>query len=119
MLIDRHNQINLFESVFPTLNIQMDKTLQQIDTLLDHDEVFGAVKADLSKRYPNTTRRGRHSTPVEVVLRMLIIKHLYNWSYEETEQFVRDSIVLRQFCRVYLEKVSDDTVLPSLVQFDL
>jgi len=50
---------------------------------------------------------------------MLIIKHLYNWSYEETEQFVRDSIVLRQFCRVYLEKVSDDTVLPSLVQFDL
>jgi transposase, IS5 family len=42
-------------------------------------------------------------------MRMLIVKHLYNWSYEHTEQWVGDSLVLRQFCRVYAERVPDDT----------
>jgi len=73
--------------------------------------MFEAVKADLAKRYPRTLVTGRASTAVEVVLRMLVVKHLYGWSYEQTEQWVNDSLVLRQFCRVYLEKVPDDTTL--------
>lgn len=36
---------------------------------------------------------------------------MYRWSYEETEHFVGDSLVLRQFCRVYLARVPDDTTL--------
>jgi IS5 family transposase len=48
---------------------------------------------------------------VEVILRMLVVKRLYDWSYEQTERFVSDSIVLRQFCRLYLEPVPDDTTL--------
>src|SRR5262245_58995167 len=40
---------------------------------------------------------------------MLIVKHLYHWSYEHAEQWVSDSLVLRQFCRVYTERVPDDT----------
>jgi IS5 family transposase len=42
---------------------------------------------------------------------MLVVKHLYSWSYEKTETFVSDSITLRQFCRVYLNSVPDDTTL--------
>jgi IS5 family transposase len=48
---------------------------------------------------------------VEVIVRMLAVKHLYNLSYEQTEQQVRDSLVLRHFCRVYFEQVPDDTTL--------
>src|SRR5262249_891542 len=69
------------------------------------------VRADLARRHPKTGSRGRPSTPVEVILRMLVVMRLYGWSYEQTEYFVNDSLVLRQFCRVYLEKVPDDTVL--------
>src|SRR3712207_5256669 len=69
------------------------------------------LKADLCRRYPNSARLGRHSTPVEVILRMLVVKRHYNFSYEQTEHFVSDSIVLRQFCRLYLEPVPDDTAL--------
>ena len=54
---------------------------------------------------------GRPSTPVEVLLRMLIVRRLYGWSYAETEQFVGDSLVLRQFCRLGLERAPDDTTL--------
>ena len=59
----------------------------------------------------HTTKTGRPATPVEVVLRMLAVKHLYNLSYEQTERQVRDSLVLRQFCRVYFHDVPDDTTL--------
>ena len=60
---------------------------------------------------PGPASRGRPSTPVEVILRMLVVMRLYGWSYEQAEYFVNDSLVLRQFCRVYLEKVPDDTTL--------
>ena len=40
-----------------------------------------------------------------------MVKRLYNFSYEHTERFVNDSIVLRQFTRLYLERVPDDTTL--------
>src|SRR6185437_13164042 len=85
--------------------------LRALDRLLDDDALFRAVKADLARRYPHTTTRGRPSTPVEVILRLLVVKRLYGWSYEQTEYFVADSLVLRQFCRVYLEPVPDDTTL--------
>jgi IS5 family transposase len=110
MIVDRYNPINLFEMV-PKLNLQMEPELAGLDGLLDDDVLFERVKADLSRRYPNSGRLGRHSTPVEVILRMLVVKRLYNWSYEQTEHFVSDSIVLRQFCRLYLEGAPDDTTL--------
>src|SRR5262245_38301414 len=89
----------------------MEPILTRLDHLLDEDTLLQAVKGDMSRRYPRTLGTGRHSTSVEVVLRMLVVKHLYGWSYEQTEQWVSDSLVLRQFCRVYLEKVPDDTTL--------
>ncbi len=110
MIVDRYDPVNLFELV-PKLNLQFEPELAHLDELLDDDELFNLVKADLLKRYPNSGRLGRHSTPVEVVLRMLVVKRLYNFSYEQTERFVNDSIVLRQFTRLYLERSPDDTTL--------
>src|SRR5215204_3220849 len=104
MIVDRYDPINLFELV-PKLKLQFEPELAQLDELLDDDELFNLLKADLLKRYPHSGRLGRHSTPVEVILRMLVVKRLYGWSYEQTERFVCDSIVLRQFCRLYLEGV--------------
>jgi IS5 family transposase len=69
------------------------------------------VKRDLEKRHQYTQVTGRPSTPVEVILRMLVVKHLYNLSYEKAEQYVKDSLVLRRFCRVYFEDVPDHSTL--------
>src|SRR5262249_60890604 len=88
-----------------------DPQLEQPARLLDDDGLLGRAREALARRYPRTTSRGRPSTPVEVILRMLVVMRLYGWSYEQAESFVNDSLVLRQFCRVYLEKVPDDTVL--------
>src|SRR5262245_48569706 len=110
MLRNRYNRTDLF-ALLPQLGLHFEPQLEQLDRLLDDDELFERVRDDLARRYPRTRSRGRPSTPVEVILRMLVVKRLYGWSYEQAESFVHDSLVLRQFGRVYLEKVPDDTVL--------
>jgi IS5 family transposase len=110
MLRERYEPMNLFDLV-PALSMALDPVLTRLDRLLDDDTLFQAVKADLAQRFPRTPTDGRPSTPVEVILRLLVVKHLYGWSYEATERWVSDSLVLRQFCRVYVEAVPDDTTL--------
>lgn len=110
MLRDRYEPVNIFALV-PALSFTIEPVLARLDSLLDDDTLFQQVKSDLVKRFPRTEIDGRPSTPVEVILRMLVIKHLHGWSYAQTERWVSDSLVLRQFCRVYLEAVPDDTTL--------
>jgi IS5 family transposase len=107
MLIEKYKPVNLFDLV----PLEQDNVLNELDQLLEEDTVFQAVKNDLAQRYPHTLTRGRHSKPVEVILRMLMVKHLYDWSYEKAEAFVSDSITLRRFCRCYLNPMPDDTTL--------
>lgn len=110
MLRDRYTPQDLFALV-PAANLAFDPVLSRLDILLDDDELYQRVRADFSQRHPQTATRGRHSTPVEVILRLLVVKRLYGWSYAEVEHVVADSLVLRQFCRVYLQPVPDDTTL--------
>src|SRR4051812_37975837 len=110
MLRNRYNRTDLFALV-PQLGLRLEPQLEQLDRLLDDDGVFEAVRAAMARRSPRSRSRGRPSTPVEVILRMLVVMRLYGWSYEQCEYFVHDSLVLRQFCRVYLQRVPDDTTL--------
>lgn len=110
MLIDKHEADNILNRI-PGLTIKMSPELAAIDRVLDDDDLFNMIRDDLSQRYPRTLMAGRKSTPVEVILRMLAIKHLYDLSYEQTECQVADSLVLRQFCRVYLQAVPDHSTL--------
>jgi hypothetical protein len=100
MLIDRYAPEDVFARV-PELAGQTDPLLKQLDVLLKDDQLFQQVKADLTRRFPHAVDRGRHLTPVEAILRLLLIKHLYNWSFQQTEERVADSLVLRWFRRVY------------------
>ncbi len=107
---DRYDPMDLLAQV-PALSLAMDPLLAQLDQLLADDALVQRVKADLLRRAPHTATRGRPSTPVEVILRLLVVRQLDRWSDEETEHFVADSLVLRQFCRVSLAAVPDDTTL--------
>jgi transposase, IS5 family len=110
VLRDRYPPQDLFALV-PQLGLRFEPQLEQLDRLLEDDELFRLVRDDLARRHPHTRTRGRPSTPVEAVLRLLVVMRLYGWSYEQAEYFVNDSLVLRQFCRLYLERVPDDTTL--------
>ena len=110
MLLDLYAPVALF-TLAPALTLRIEPVLARLDVLLEDDVLFRAVRDDLARRYPRTRVTGRPSTPVEVILRMLIVRRLSGWSYAEAEQFVGDSLVLRQFCRLGLERAPDDTTL--------
>jgi len=72
-----------------------------LDQLLEDDEeLLELVRADLAQRYRLTTLHGRHSTPVEVILRLFVLKQLFNWGFEQTEKQVCKSPLLQWFCRI-------------------
>jgi IS5 family transposase len=77
------------------------------DQVLSDDQVVAAVYDALAKRCPKSRSRGRFGTPAEVVLRMLVLKHVRNWSYAVLEREVRGNLVYRDFTRVGAAKVPD------------
>src|SRR5437588_7302706 len=110
MLVDRYENEDVFVRV-PQMAERIDPVLKQLDRRLQDDELYQQIRADFGKRSRFTLVHGRHSTPVEVLLRMLILKHLYQWSYQETEEQVDQNLILRWFCRLYWAPVPDDTTL--------
>src|SRR6266568_4366818 len=110
MLVDRYENEDVFARV-PQMAERIDPVLKQLDRLLEDDELYQQIRADFGKRSRFTLVHGRHSTPVEVILRMLILKHLYQWSYQETEEQVDQNLILRWFCRLYWAPVPDESTL--------
>ena len=110
MLREQYPNDKRFEEVLGCVP-ELSPELKKINSYLEDEKLYRLIRGDLAKRRPKTLQTGRNSTPVDVVLRMLVVKRLYGYSYEETEQYVSDSLSLRQFCRVYLNDVPDDTTL--------
>jgi IS5 family transposase len=110
MLVDRYEPEDVFARV-PELADPTDPVLVQLDYLLDDAALYRQVRGDLARRSRLTPVHGRPSTPGEVILRLLVVKHLSNWSVAETMQRVADSLVLRWFCRGSFRRVPDDTTL--------
>ncbi len=79
MFVDCYEPEDVFARV-PEVATQTDPVLKTLDRLLEDDQLYQQVRTDLGKRYRYTLVHGRHSTPVEVILRMLLCKHLYSWS---------------------------------------
>jgi IS5 family transposase len=81
------------------------------DEILDDEELIDLVYEALRRRRPQSATRGRKGTPAEVALRMLVLKHMRNWSFEVVEREVRANLVYRMFTRVGAEKVPDAKTL--------
>ena len=81
--------------------------MSRADGVLADPSIVGEVYEALSKRHPHSRRLGRRGAPAEVVLRLLLLKHVRNWSYEVLEREVRANLVYRDFVRVGSAKVPD------------
>jgi transposase, IS5 family len=81
--------------------------MKHADAVLADEDIVVIVYEALGKRHPKSRCRGRRGTPAEVVLRLLTLKHIRNWSYEELEREVRANLVYRDFTRVGGSKMPD------------
>jgi IS5 family transposase len=107
MVRRRQRDRSLFEVLLPDGHKLWPDWLRRIDTLLEDDAVLDVVALALETRWPQSRRRGRPGTPAEVVIRMLILKHLFDWSYDDLEQEVRANLVYRAFTRIDAGEVPD------------
>lgn len=112
MHIRRREQRTIFDAILVNLiedpeALRMDAELARVDELLDDADLVAIVHGALGKRRPNSKTTGRAATPSEVVLRMLVLKHLRNWSYDTLEREVRANLVYRQFTRIGTGRVPD------------
>jgi hypothetical protein len=111
MIEPRYRQQTLYEQAVETFMAHHKKLLwedwmRKVDELLERD---GRVEMSL-RPYSSgieSGTRGRKASPAEVVLRLLVLKHLKNWSYETLETEVRPNLVYRQFTRIGGEMVPD------------
>ena len=55
-----------------------------VDAMLADEAMVSAVHQALVQRHPQSRRRGRLGFPAEVVLRLLVLKHIRNWSYVQS-----------------------------------
>ena len=107
MVRRRPRQRSLWEVVLPDADKLWPADLRRVDTLLDEADVLDPIVTALEARWGQSRRRGRPGTPAEVVLRMLLLKHLYRWSYDTLEHEVRANLVYRAFARVGAGPVPD------------
>src|SRR5688500_13778122 len=107
MVQRRQRDRSLFEILLPDGHKLWPDWLRKIDTLLEDEAVIEVVVKGLEARWPQSRRRGRPGTPAEVVIRMLILKHLFDWSYDDLEHEVRANLVYRAFTRIDAGEVPD------------
>jgi IS5 family transposase len=90
--------------------------MREADRLLDDKALLEAIYEAQGKRRKHSRRLGRKQTPSEVVLRLLVLKHARNWSFEVLEREVRANLIYRDFTRLGTEKVPDAKVLAKIAK---
>jgi transposase, IS5 family len=90
--------------------------MREADQLLEDEALIDAVYAAQGERHKHSATRGRGQTAAEIVLRLLVLKHVRNWSFERLEQEVSLNLGYREFTRIGLEKVPDAKALARIAQ---
>jgi len=90
--------------------------MRHADAALEDDTLLLIVQQELAKRCKKSKTRGRKATSADVVLRMLLLKHVRDWSFEVLTREVRANLVYREFTRVGGEKVPDDRTMGNLAR---
>jgi IS5 family transposase len=90
--------------------------MRHADRALEDDALLLIVQQELAKRCKKSKTRGRKATPADVVLGMLLLKHVRDWSYEVLTREVRANLVYREFTRIGGEKVPDDRTMGNLAR---
>lgn len=88
----------------------------QADRLLDDEELIDRVYEAQGKRHEHSATKGRSQTPAEMVLRLLLLKHVRNWSFDVLEREVRMNLCYRDFTRIGMGKVPDAKTLARIAQ---
>lgn len=86
------------------------------DTLLQDEELIDVVYEAQGERHQQSATRGRSQAPAEMVLRLLLLEHVRNWSFDTLEREVKMNLAYRDSTRTRLGKVPDAKTLARIAQ---
>src|SRR6202040_2699497 len=108
MIEMRRGQLSFGDGLIATeVSDLREDWMTHADEVLADEQLVATVFEALARRRPKSRSRGRKGTPAEMVLRLLILKHVRNWSYHVLEREVRANLVYRDFTRVGGAKMPD------------
>lgn len=90
--------------------------MREADQVLEDDALLTLIQQELARRVKKSKTRGRPGTPAEVVLRMLLLKHMRDFTFKELSREVRANLVYREFTRIGGGKVPDDKTMGRLAR---
>jgi transposase, IS5 family len=90
--------------------------MRHADEALNDDCLLEIVQQELSRRIRKSRTRGRPGTTAEIVVRMLLLKHMRGWSFADLSREVRANLVYREFTGIGAGKVPDDKTMGRLAR---
>jgi IS5 family transposase len=90
--------------------------MRQADQVLEDDALLTLIQQEMAKRLKKSKTRGRPGTTAEVALRMLLLKHVRDFSFQELTREVRANLVYREFTRIGGGKVPDEKTMGRLAR---
>jgi len=90
--------------------------MRHADQALEDEALLLIIQQELAKRCKKSKTRGRPGTTAEIILRMMLLKHFRDWSFEDLTREVRANLVYREFTRVGGGKVPDDKTMGRLAR---
>lgn len=90
--------------------------MRHADEILEDETLLNLVQQELSKRIKKSKTRGRRGTTAEVALRLLVLKHMRDWSYAALHREVRANLIYREFTRIGSGAVPDDKTIGRLAR---
>ena len=107
-----NNQTSLFdfvnEPIYKRIN---DPELDRIQKTLESSDLMEEFRKIIYEDKEIRTDFGRPTRPMDVIIKLLILRRLYHWGFRETEIMGNDRISVRKFLGLKEESSPDHTVL--------
>jgi IS5 family transposase len=105
---------SLWDEVLPGEVRELPADLAALDVLLRDQALLEPIAAGWRAE---AVSQGRPSIPIEVYVRLMIVKQRTGWGYETLMREVSDSLHLRRFCLIALgERVPDESTVRKLTR---
>jgi len=111
----------LWDDALPVEVKELPADLAALDVLLSDHELFWPLVERWRREFEGTGRlvltEGRPTIPLEMYVRLMVLKQRYRWGYRSLVAEVSDSIHLRRFCLISLsERVPDESTVRKLTR---
>lgn len=90
---DQVPQVRRFLKNHETVDELWEDWMRQAEAVLEDEALLATVYEALRRRHLGSATHGRPGTPAEVVLRMLLLKHIRDWSFADLEREVRANLL--------------------------